>query len=380
MPAANGCGCETAKPGSEIYNIDRCQWHPGRRQRQAVALLGVHDSPLVIPMVRFDGYRRSPPLPSPKQQWQLLLWVLLLGMVAIVPRWFLAWRSSSPVHSNHVMQESVVADGISVSLRENNGTQVQEAGSGSSQDKRGQALPLEERLARLDFSSVSDDAPFRSKEKEPWFGTLQILQDVSAAELWRAPAQRVTFAQLYRRPGDYRGKLVEFRGRVMGVFPLHAPPNDVGISQYYQLWVCPEEENDPIVVYCLRLPEHFPRGERISEPAAIRGVFFKRWAYQAKDGLRFAPVVLAPSIRWEPIITQSPLPAEPPPNPLVAVVVAAVLTVLFLWYVLRVREKRLFPKTSGSSDHQSVLRQANADDNQDRNENATAESTEFLAK
>jgi len=328
-------------------------------------------------MVRFDGYRRSIPLPSSKQQWQLLLWVFLLGMVAIVPQWFLARRLGPSGDPNHVVQESVAAGGVSLSLGENSPNHLKEPGPANSQEDQGQAPPLGTRLARLDYSSVTDDAPFRSREKEPWFAILKILQEVSASELWRSPARHVTFAQLYRRPGDYRGKLVEIRGRVMGVFPLHAPPNDVGISQYYQLWVCPEEENDPIVVYCLRLPEHFPRGERISEPAVIRGVFFKRWAYQAKDGLRFAPVVLAPSIRWEPVTVQSPMPAESPPNPWVVVIAAALLTSLFLWYVLRVREKQIFPNKVGTSASRSSPTQSNTDEKQDPSKETTTASTQF---
>ncbi|WP_347243412.1 hypothetical protein [Thermogutta sp.] len=328
-------------------------------------------------MVRFDGYRRSLPLPTPKQQWQLLLWVFLLGMVAIVPQWFLARRSGSSFNSSHVVQESVVAGGASVSVRENNNSNQEEPSPRRSPDQHTQTLALVARLSQLDYSSVTDDAPFRNTEKEPWFGSLKILQEVSSSELWQSPAQRVTFAQLYRRPKDYRGKLVEFRGRVMGVFSLRAPQNSVGISQYYQLWICPEEENDPIVVYCLQLPEHFPREERMSEPVVVRGVFFKRWAYQAKDGLRFAPVVLAPSIRWEPVPAQSALPEESPPNPWVVVIVAALVTVFFLWYALRIREKQLFPKKAGTSASRFLPTQSHSDEKQAPGEEVTAESTGF---
>lgn len=198
---------------------------------------------------------------------------------------------------------------------------------------------LAEGLSKIDFAEVRDDAPFRTAEKDAWFGIWRLLRSCSSNELWRLQVIPVTFSQLYRRPRDYRGKLVEVRGRIAGVFPVGAPPNDLGIKSYFQLWLCPEQEADPIVVYCLAMPTGFPTGEKLAEPAVIRGVFFKRWPYQAKDGLRFAPVVLAPSISWEKPHVATSLPSAAPPNVLWAAVIACLLTVLFLWYILKVRER-----------------------------------------
>lgn len=196
-----------------------------------------------------------------------------------------------------------------------------------------------EELSQIDFTSVRDDVPFRNAEREPWFRIWKLLMSCSPEELWRVPAISATFSQLYRRPRDYRGKLVEIRGYVAGVFPVKAPPNDLEITNYFRIWLCPDGEADPIVIYALTLPPGFPQGQRMAEPAVIRGVFFKRWPYQAQDGLRFAPVVLAPRIHWERPETSATVSYESGPNLLWAVFVACLLTALFLWYVLKVRQK-----------------------------------------
>jgi hypothetical protein len=63
----------------------------------------------------------------------------------------------------------------------------------------------------------------------------------------------------------------------------------------------------PIVVYALELPAGFPevkqrgqggRGAKLDEDVAFTGFFFKRWAYQATDGINTAPLILAKSPSW----------------------------------------------------------------------------------
>ena len=76
------------------------------------------------------------------------------------------------------------------------------------------------------------------------------------------------------------------------------PINRFGIAGYYDLWLKPSGQNSPIRVYCLSLPEGFPRGEKLREEVTVTGFYFKRQAYMADDGLRVAPVVLAKTVGW----------------------------------------------------------------------------------
>lgn len=185
--------------------------------------------------------------------------------------------------------------------------------------------------ADIDFSSVQDDQPFRPAEADPWFAVLSRLRQTEEETIAAASQGWVTFSQLYRRSQDWRGRIVTVKGHVVQVARMPAPKNNVAISEYYQVWFRPADENNPLVIYALSLPPGFPTEQRLDEPAEVHGVFFKRWAYQARDSLRAAPVLLAKEIHWE---GQAPgSEAAPVPNPLPAVVLAAVFAGVFVWYV-----------------------------------------------
>ncbi len=185
--------------------------------------------------------------------------------------------------------------------------------------------------ADIDFSSVQDDQPFRSAEAGPWFAILSRLRQTEERTIAAASRGWVTFSQLYRRSHDWRGRIVTVKGRVVQVARMRAPKNDVAISEYYQVWFRPADENNPLVVYVLSLPPGFPTGKRLDEPAEVHGVFFKRWAYQAHDSLRAAPVLLAKEMHWEGKAPATE--AAPGPNPLPAVVLAVIFAGVFVWYV-----------------------------------------------
>jgi len=46
-----------------------------------------------------------------------------------------------------------------------------------------------------------------------------------------------------------------------------------------------------------------PVGMRVEIPAVVDGVFFKRWAYQASDAIRLAPLLMATEPQLPPRIT-----------------------------------------------------------------------------
>ena len=106
-------------------------------------------------------------------------------------------------------------------------------------------------------------------------------------------ATGVTYAQLVSQPTAYRGKLVTLQGTVRRATLERPAANDLGIESYYRLIMQPEGDSLPIFVYCLSLPEHYPRGEQVEFQAAIVGYFFKNLSYQSDGGPTIAPVVVA---------------------------------------------------------------------------------------
>lgn len=193
---------------------------------------------------------------------------------------------------------------------------------GTGEDRhRSDPAALRKRLERIDYSGVVDDAPFRLVENDAWFAVLDTLRQFDGEAIQQASPRPVGFSELFRLSDQYRGRLVSLEGTLVRAHRVPAAPNDVGIRQYYQLWLRPRYEDNPVVIYSLNLPEGFPTGMRIDEPITLEGVFFKRWAYSARDGVRIAPVVLARSVHWERLaMTEESTGVRPP---MIAIVLVA---------------------------------------------------------
>jgi len=151
------------------------------------------------------------------------------------------------------------------------------------------------------WKEVRDDVAFRSEELPLFWDLMAGLSREKPSDLARE-AEEVTFAQLFQLPQEYRGKLIEVRGRARRAVRVRAAANDAGIGSYHQLWMqTSDNPSSPLVVFAAELPPGFPEGMEIStEELTIPGVFFKRWPYNAQDGLRTAPAMVAGSFDWSP--------------------------------------------------------------------------------
>lgn len=144
------------------------------------------------------------------------------------------------------------------------------------------------------LATVRDDTVFRDGDREAWFSLWQTLRSTDPVVLRKSPATSVSFAELFGQPKAFRGRLVRFTGLVKRLQYVEAPANDSNIDGYWQAWVRPDlGPPTPIVVYFLEVPPGFPTGERIEERIEVVGYFFKRWAYQATDAIRTAPLVVS---------------------------------------------------------------------------------------
>jgi len=185
------------------------------------------------------------------------------------------------------------------------------------------------------LDSIEDDSPFRREEQKAWFQLLDLLQHTDSATLEQASTGRVTFLQLFQQSDEYRGELVTVQGVLRRAHRLHAPANDCGLTHYYQAWITPaDDSSNLVVVYCLDLPEGFPTGMKLSEEVRLTGFFFKRWLYEAQDTLRTAPVLLSKTVRWrEPPAVTGPTVDRAWSLPMMFAVAAlfAVVVTLFVY-------------------------------------------------
>lgn len=163
------------------------------------------------------------------------------------------------------------------------------------------------------LSQVKDDTFFRDADMDAWLQTWLTLREAGMAGLARAAAPRVSFAELFGQPRSYRGRLVRFKGTLHRIEQLRAPDNNYGIDTYWQGWL--EHARGPaapIVLQFLELPAGMPVGMKVHEAVDVTGYFFKRYAYNAADTIRVAPLVMALEPKWMPISAQGMRPSSLP--------------------------------------------------------------------
>lgn len=163
--------------------------------------------------------------------------------------------------------------------------------------------PADTAAPRAVLERVRDDTVFRSDDGPAWFAIWARLVEEQGGARAAPPARGVSFAQLFEQPDSFRGRRVRFEGTIRRLQEVASPANDAGIERTWQAWVEPAGgPPTPIVVYFLALPEGTPTGMRVDVPVIVEGVFFKRWAYQASDAIRLAPLVMAVAPRPAPRI------------------------------------------------------------------------------
>ena len=170
-------------------------------------------------------------------------------------------------------------------------------------------VPTADRLGATPdmLASVRDDTFFREGDMQAWLHTLLTLRDAGQEVILRGPAERVSFSELFGQPRTFRGRAVRIRGTLHRLERLAAPSNNYGIEAYWQGWLEPSSgPAEPVVVHFLRVPPGMPTGMKINEPVDVVGYFLKRYAYDAADRIRVAPLVLALEPVWKPVQPAAP--------------------------------------------------------------------------
>jgi hypothetical protein len=167
---------------------------------------------------------------------------------------------------------------------------------------------LRQILEAWSMEQIQDDTPWRAAEKWAWFRLFEKLSGEDGERSEDPSAGRVGYLSLFRQPEVYRGRLVTVRGTARLAYRVQAPPNALGIKQYYVFWLRPSGgPNTPLVIYALETPAGFPalpdkdleaETSELDEDIECTGYFFKRWAYRAHDGLNTTPLVITHQPRW----------------------------------------------------------------------------------
>jgi hypothetical protein len=212
--------------------------------------------------------------------------------------------------------------------------------------------------------SVRDDDLFRAREHDAFFHLLQVLDRADESALQAGSRGRIAFAQLYQQSKQYRGELVTLRGGLRMLELQRAPRNEYGIGHYYRAVIQPDDNPTyPIIVYLLELPAGFPTqlvdpgqpggAEEHREEVQLTGFFYRRLAYEARDDVRIAPLVLAKTFTW--IAPDPNLQAQKTSN--ISVLATAIVVGLILLVLVATRGgRRWSANSSGRGAQAEALR------------------------
>lgn len=150
------------------------------------------------------------------------------------------------------------------------------------------------------LSTVRDKT--RVIPKGAYFHLVELSMKVSPRELEEKLAIRnPSLAEIVRNPDAFRGKPVRLEGYVRRITPIDPGPNNLGVRVLYECAVFSDEYDlNPWFFVVLHIPEGMPTGDGLRERVTATGYFLKLWAYQAGDGLRYAPLFIGPRLVWHP--------------------------------------------------------------------------------
>lgn len=270
-------------------------------------------------MIQFRRYQPPGGWPLGRRQMRitrlavtLLLVVWLMTMARRPQSWSWLWQvtgqTKTAAPQSDAPPTSVQGEPVETRVRTPPTDAAAESPDGGTFVSPGELPPNETDVASLLpglqpalFRHVKDDAAIRAVENDALVHVLHALRSCGDAQLAATAHTQVTFAQMYRQPQEYRGKLLRLSGQVRRADWIRAPRNDRGIERLAELWLQPDDApTNPLAVYCLELPSAFPQGLQLAEPVTLDGVFFKRWLYNARDGLRTTPLLVARSVNWQP--------------------------------------------------------------------------------
>ena len=146
------------------------------------------------------------------------------------------------------------------------------------------------------FDLILDNSPIFSAEVPAEAQFIQVLNDSSVQTIREHCIGRVLFAQYSKQRQTYRGKVIRLKGVLKRVNRWPMPEDKFAVDALYECWIMPSDcQSEPIIVYCLQLPEgaDIAFGEDMEAAVAVDAVFYKRYNYESLQGIRCAPMFFA---------------------------------------------------------------------------------------
>ena len=161
-------------------------------------------------------------------------------------------------------------------------------------------LLYEERDVYFRMLQLAEETPLsRQKEFAADFREERRLANPRYAK--RKPTDYEPFVDLYQNPDEYRGRPVTLHGVLRKLTKFDPGSNALGISEAYEGWLYTDDaQGIPTVVVFTSKPQNLSVGGDLTEEVRVTGYFLKLHGYEAQDGLRKAPLLLAGEVEWRP--------------------------------------------------------------------------------
>ncbi len=160
------------------------------------------------------------------------------------------------------------------------------------------------------LNTIQDGSPHRPAEREAYYRFMKILKehDAETFQSYLSTADEfsnVAFAQLFRQPNHYRGRLVRLKAKAHSCIENKFGKNQWGLEKYYHLYL-ESSEGHLMQANVLEIPEGFPistvgkdrQYSKFNEDIELVGFFYKLIPYPARDDLRNSPLLFARTIQW----------------------------------------------------------------------------------
>ena len=171
--------------------------------------------------------------------------------------------------------------------------------------------------------------------------TIEFVRAHNAAELPTPATRDVGFASVNEHPEQYRGRWLEFSGRLWTLSLLRAGGPERTGDEVYEAWLyTPDAANHPTRVLFLDLPATLKLGERLDQPVRFSGCFIKRYGYATARGTHLAPLFVAKTLVLDPE-AKTAIPVHRGKTWhrwLGELLVIGAASVLMIWYLTRARK------------------------------------------
>jgi hypothetical protein len=236
--------------------------------------------------------------------------------------------------------------------------------------------PLERDAAREELQAITDKVPL-GREEMPAYWRLMTWESHQSTDALRRRARKdVTYNELWQRPDQWRGKLVEIRVHLRQAIRVDdLPDNPLGLKTIYEVcgWT---SDSQPYWYWMVtpRVPPGMPLGKDIYEEATFVGYFLKLQPYEDREGKSRAMPLLIGRLIWHPT-------AAPPTGAsewnwtwyLAGALVALVLARMGLRLWMRPRPADRWTKDMASRDPREIEAWLDSAENAPRDPNAASD-------